>query len=214
MESDDIEGAAVTTTLDKRFGKKRASFDPSDPEANMNLTAQGYTVVSGRSLPKAVWENVRRAGAMKSSGKIAPTTTPYSDDPDAPPVEIIMRNNWNQGMVEVEKVVRGMAKTLLNEDDFLVRYVKPRQRNWSACWYGGIDWNVSALGWKYFENWREHPVKIINTIIHEFAHSQASNHLDENYHKACTKLGAKLAIAIAKGELGFLARALKGKNNV
>ena len=209
MESDDIEDDAVTETLDKRFGKKRASFDPSDPEANMNLTAQGYTVVSGRSLPKKVWENVRRAGAIKSSGSIAPTPKPYSDDSNAEPVEVIPRENWNQGMRDVEKVVREMAGILLDKPDLLVRYVKPGTRWWSAAWTGGIDWNISCVGYKHFENWREHPTSIVNTIIHEFAHSYAGNHLDEEFHKGCTKLGAKLAQAMAKKQLPFLNRALK-----
>ena len=209
MESDDVEEEAVTETMNKRFGKKRAIFDPSDPEANMNLTAQGYTVVSGRSLPKRVWQNVRKSGAIKSSGSIAPTPKPYSDDPDAEPVEVIDREEWNQGMRDVEKVVREMAAALLNKPDMLVRYVKPRVRHWAACWYGGIDWNISCLGYKHFENWREHPLRIVNTIIHEFAHSHAGNHLDEGFHKGCTKLGAQLAMAMAKKQLPFLSKALK-----
>jgi len=209
LESEDVEDEAVTETLDKRFGKKRASFDPTDQEANMNLTAQGYTVVSGRSLPKAAWENIRRAKAIKSSGKIAPTPKPYSDDPDAPPVDVIQREDWNQGMKDVEKIVREMAAALLDKPDILVRYVRPGRRHWAACWHGGIDWNISCLGYKCFENWREHPLSIVDTVIHEFAHSFASNHLDEGFHKGCTKLGAKLAQAMAKRQLPFLNKALK-----
>lgn len=209
LESDDIEDEAVVETLDKRFGKKRASFDPSDNEANMNLTGQGYTVVHGPSLPKAAWGNVRRAGAIKSSGKIAPTPKPYSDDPNAKPVEVISRSDWNQGMRDIDKVVREMAGVLLDKPDILVRYVKPNERWWAAAWTGGIDWNLSSLGWKYFQSWREYPERIVNTVIHEFAHGKAGNHLDENFHKACTRYGAQLAMAIAKRELPFLTKALR-----
>lgn len=207
LESDDIEEEAVHTTLDKRYGKKRAIFDPSDPEANMHLTSEGYSVIHGSSLPKDAWANVRRTGAAKPSGRIRPTPRPYSTDPDAPPVRVIPREKWNAGMKEVEKLVRALAKELLGKNDLLVRYVTPTgkdSRTWAAAWGGGLDWNVSVLGRKYFENWDNHAVSVLDTIIHEFAHDSADNHLDEKFHSACTRLGSKLAVLIAQKKVPYL----------
>ena len=203
LGSDDIEDAAVHATLEKRYGKKRAIFDPSDPEANMHLTSEGYSVIHGSSLPKDAWANVRRTGAAKPSGRIRPTPKPYSDDPNAPVVTVIPRDKWTVGMKEVEKLVCSLAESLLHKEDLLVRFVTPQQRNWAAAWGGGFDWNVSALGRKYFENWGDHPASVLGTIIHEFAHESAGNHLDENFHKACTRLGGKLAVLIAQKKVPY-----------
>ena len=204
LESDDVESAAVNETLTKRFGEKRAIFDPSDPEANMHLTAEGFSVIHGASLPKAAWNTIRRTNAAKPSGKIRPTPRPYSSDPNAPLTPVIPRDQWSAGMKEIEKLTRHLAQKLLRREDLLVRFVRPTQKHWVAAWGGGFDWNVSALGKKYFENWHKHPHRILNTIIHEFAHDSAGNHLDENFHKACTGLGGWLAVLIAQKKVPYL----------
>ena len=41
---------AVNRALDLKYGKKRAIFDATDPEANMNLVAEGYTLIKGGQL--------------------------------------------------------------------------------------------------------------------------------------------------------------------
>ncbi len=60
MASEELEPDAADTVLDKRFGKKRVMFDPSDPDANRLAAVQGYTVVPGRSLGTGVGANLRR----------------------------------------------------------------------------------------------------------------------------------------------------------
>ncbi len=209
LESEDVQKEAISETLDKRFGKKRASFDPTDLQANMNLTAKGYTVISGRTLPKRAWENIRKAEAIASSGKIAPTPKPYSNHPDADPVRVIPKKEWNTGMIEIEDIARQMARFLLKKDDLLVRYVRPSQKHWSACWYGGMDFNVTRLGLEYFETWKKHPTHILDLILHEFAHHYASNHLEDKFYKACTDLGARCAKILCQGKIPTLSHALK-----
>jgi hypothetical protein len=203
MESPAIKDEAVVETLDKRFGKKRASFDPTDLEANMNLTSKGFTVLGGRTLPKAAWEQVRRAGAITSAGKLAPTPKPYSTDPDADPVDIIPLSEWTWGMREVEEISRWVAKQLSVNEDLPVTFVKPKSRpnyKWVACFGGGLDWNVTVLGKNWFDTWREHTAKLFDILIHEFAHKKAGNHLDENFHRECTRLGGELATLFLRGE--------------
>lgn len=201
LESDDVSDDAVSKALDQRFGKKRAIYDPSDPEANMNLTAKGYHVVHGGTLPKAAWENVRRAGAALPSGRVLPTPKPFSNDPNAPVLKEINRKDWTQGMSEVEEIIRWFAKRLEIHDDLLVRFGLPPRRQdcrWVAAWGSGFTWNVTVLGRQWFNDWHKHPKALLNTMIHEFAHSRAGNHLDEHFHKACTDLGAKVAMLCLK----------------
>lgn len=197
LESEDVTDEAVTSTLDQRFGKKRAVYDPSDPEANMNLTAQGYNVVSGGSLPKAAWSSARRAGAFQPSGQIAPTPHPFSDDPNAPQMEELHPDNWNRGMKEVADIIRWFASELGINGDLLVRYgLPPRRRDyqWRAAWGSGFIWNVTVMKRDWFETWYEHPESMLNTMVHEFAHHRSDNHLDEGFHRACTDYGARVAM--------------------
>jgi len=49
----DASPDAVKRALDLKYGTKRAIWDPSDPEANMNLVSQGYTLIKGAQLTKA-----------------------------------------------------------------------------------------------------------------------------------------------------------------
>lgn len=199
LESEDVEDEAVSTTLDQRFGKKRAVYDPSDPEANMNLTAQGYNVVSGGSLPKAAWASARRAEAMRPSGQIAPTPKPFSDDPNAPVMEEIHPDDWSQGMKEVAAIIRWFADRLEINSDLLVRYgLPPRRRDyrWAASFGRGFIWNVTVMGRKWFDEWDQHAAEFMDTMIHEFAHSRTGtdNHLDHRFFRACTEIGSKVSL--------------------
>jgi len=197
LGSADVEVDAVETAITKRFGLKRAIYDASDREANNKLVADGYTLVHGASLPAAVWANVREHSVMLPSGRIAPTPKPYSDDPNAPQVQMVPMSEWTDGMREVYDITRWCAAQLGVHDDLLVEFAKPTQRTWAAC-YGqgsGLHYNMTRLGRKWFDTWTDHVEGVLDLIIHELAHSRASNHLDSAYHDACTEFGAKLAMA-------------------
>jgi hypothetical protein len=198
LEDKSVEPEAVTTVIESRFGKKRAIWDPTDREANHNLTGQGYTVITGGALPRAAWAAVKAAGAAQPAGRIAPSPKPYSDDPSAPEVEVIPRSEWSEGMKQVEEVSRWVAKRLGVHSDLLVQFVKPTQKSWSAA-YGqgtGLHWNVSCLGKKWFDEWYLHATRFFDILLHELAHSRSMNHLDHDFHRACTGLGAELVRAM------------------
>ena len=211
LESDDVESAAVNTTMDKRFGEKRASYDPNDPESSKNLMAKGYTIVHGRTLPEAAWDSVRRSGAIRSSSSIAPTPKPYSDDPNAPEVKVVPKEKWNEGMREIAVVARVLAQHLIGVHDLQVRYVLPTQRHWGACCDGyNLDFNVSAMGYKYFQNWHDYPHKILSTLVHEFAHGKAEDHLDETFHKECTRMAGEGMVLVMRKMIPYLTSLLHG----
>ena len=64
------DDSAINKTIDLKFGKKRVSFDPSDPEANKIAMSQGYTVIPGRGLNKDQWQNIKRSGGVKPAGQV------------------------------------------------------------------------------------------------------------------------------------------------
>ncbi len=211
LESDDVESAAVNTTMDKRYGEKRASYDLNDPESSKNLMAQGYTIVHGRSLPASAWDSVRRSGAIQSSGAIAPTPKPYSDDPNAPPVKEVPEEKWNEGMNEIAIVAKELAKHLIGTQDLQVRYVLPKDRSWGACCDGyNLDFNVSKLGYKYFQDWHNYPQIVLNLLVHEFAHKKADDHLDETFHKECTRMAGEGMVLVMRQKIPYLTSLLHG----
>jgi hypothetical protein len=79
LEDDEVSPVAVDAALTLRFGEKRVSFDPSDPEANKRAVAAGYTVVHARQLPKAAWDSIRRANTTLEQ----PTLRPPARSPRA-----------------------------------------------------------------------------------------------------------------------------------
>jgi len=60
----------VQSYLSRRFGDKRVSHDPSDPEANKLAVSQGYTVVHGGMMSSAAWQNAKSANAIQPAGQV------------------------------------------------------------------------------------------------------------------------------------------------
>lgn len=197
----DAAPEAITTVLDQRFGKQRAVYDPSDREANNRLVARGYTVISGGTFGSDAWANIKAADAVKPSGVLAPTPKPYSEDPNAPQVEVIPPEKWTEGM----KAVVGLAKVLAMEvmGVSLSAKIVMTSNAFAACYgEGRLDLNLKRLGHSFFDNRKERLGEILDLLIHEFSHEYEANHLSENYFEALSRLGGKFAVlALAKPQL-------------
>ena len=132
----------------------------------------------------------------------------YSKTPDAPAVEVIPESDWSDGMRKIFAYTQGVARRLIGKS-LDIRFVKWTRREggtWSACYGTGhpmgvssFDYNVGVLGWKWFEGGVTEDIDSL--ILHELGHEFCSNHADENYYRALTKLGARLkAAALAEPE--------------
>lgn len=196
-----VSAAAVKAVVEKRYGDKVVSYDPSDREANNRATAKGYRVLHGGSLPKAAWENVRQAEAVSSAGSKFPTPKPYSDDPNAPMVEVVSESDYTADMIRVVKITKVLAEELMDKRHLKVTIVNT-QNAFAACYSktGGLDFNLGRLGHKWFEgvNTEGGMARVLDLIIHEFGHEYASNHLSEDYYKALSRLGGKLAVMVSR----------------
>jgi hypothetical protein len=203
LSSKDVEEQAVQGAIAKRFGKRSVAFDPSDLEANNRAISKGYTVVHGRSLPKKAWANVRKASSLPPAGQVTPTPKPYSDDPDADPVEVLPEKDWTPAMCRVAAFAKRLAKELM---DARIRVQIVRAGLHFNAAYGSqcLDFNLERLGQSFFD--QSHTsrgrVDVMQLLIHEFAHVYESNHLSANFYYAICRLGARaVTVALQKPEV-------------
>jgi hypothetical protein len=189
LESPDVDVAAVNTVLTHQYGEKRTVFDPSDPESNSKAFANGYNVIPGGAFTKATWTNIRRAEAAAPSGQIFPSPKCYS--PDGDPAKNVPEGEWTEGMHTVKRYAEALALKLMGCGIHVT--MENERSQWYSANYGGkhLVFNVPRLGKGWF-NLRDNGEAINNLLLHEFGHEFSPNHLDEAYHKALTKLGAKL----------------------
>jgi hypothetical protein len=190
LEHPDVSDAAVKAVLTHRFGEARTIYDPSDPEANSKAFAHGHTVIPGGTFSKPAWANIRRTGAAQPSGQLFPTPKPY--DPEGDPVRIIPEHQWTNGMQAVADYARGLALRLMDVNIAVTMENEPTQGYSANYGPGHLTFNVPKLGKRWFDLQKNFE-GVTDLIIHEFGHHYAMNHLDEKYHKALTRLGAKLA---------------------
>ena len=190
----DASPEVVGKLMDERFGKVRASYDLSDPEANIaGQVKHGGTIVHGGMLSREQWENVKEKGAIEPAGKMWPTPKPYNDDPDAPECSSWIgrtgRPAWSGSMT----TFAGWLAKRLGISTLTVRY--PLGMGTTACYCrksaagGVIDFNVGALGICWFDAIGTEQDEL---VIHELAHHRADNHYSEKFHKACCEVGAGL----------------------
>jgi hypothetical protein len=219
----DASPAAVSKALDLKYGEKRAIWDPSDPEANMNLVAQGYTLIKGGQLTADQWANVKKhdAAHTRPAGQVAPTKKalfgPGGKDTWAP------REKWTAAMHAVVAYSVDICRELTGSR-VEVSVLSDITESWAAC-YGsqGLVFNLGRLGHGFFDECVTQVVtpnpsgayltpqhqaamrptlRLNKLLIHELGHHRAPNHLSEEYHEALCEFGAKLAqLAIMKPTL-------------
>ena len=184
--------AAIKKVLDLRFGENRASYDPSDIEANKKFVSNGGTIVHGSSLSKEEWRRAKDAGAIEPAGKLCPTPKAFSDDPNAPMPTVIPQQEWTTGMLQIVNYAKFLAERLLNEELEVTIYDIPN-KFWAAYKRATprqLMFNVQRLGFNWFE--RGITTDVDALLIHEFGHEFSGDHLSRKYYDGLCELGAKL----------------------
>lgn len=199
LTSPDVVAEAVETVLTKQYGEKRAVFDPSDPEANQNATAHGFTVIHGGAFTRGAWDNIRSSGAALPSGQLFPTPKPY--DPNGAPARIIAEDKWTDGMRAVANFCKLMAEHLMDVNLTVVMEAELTQPYSANYGRRQLTFNAYRLGKRWFDL-QNNFNGIVDLMIHEFGHEYASSHLDARYHEGLTRLAAKTArLALRRPEL-------------
>lgn len=187
-----VESDAVHTVVRERYGDKVVSRDLSDPQANAEAVLKGYEVVAGGSFSKDAWKNIREAAAILPAGQVTPSPkvlhdTGGDEDKDG---TVVPESEWTAGMHQAVDYAKRLAKDVLGVD-IQVR-VQRSMQNFLA-WYGpsnGLSYNLQWLGHRFFNECDQAEVDAL--LIHEFAHHRVSDHLSENFHTECCRLGALL----------------------
>jgi hypothetical protein len=181
----------------KRYGDKAVIYDPSDPEANNIATAQGYTVIGGRSMSRGEHENNRRFKTILPAGQVTPSPKPFHED--GTPLKVLTEDEWTDDIRNIAEYAKSIGEAVLDHP-MHVRIANDKGWGFAACYKKGeLTLNLGSLGEKWFSKVTN---KVNELLIHEFAHHYASNHLSKEFYDACCKVGARFCfLALYKPEL-------------
>lgn len=204
LADDDVAPEAANKALDLKFTAKRAIWDPSDPEANMNLESRGYTLIKGGQLTKDQWANAKKHDpTLKPAGQIAPTKkalfAPDGEDCWVP------REKWTPAMHAVVEYTIRVSRELLDAP-VTVSVLSDITQSYGACFGDlGFVYNLGRLGHAFFDECAGGPTDRLNRLIlHELGHGMpgGDNHLAAEYHEGLCALGARLArLALTRPQL-------------
>ena len=180
---------AVDRMLTQRFGEKRFTFDPSDPEANKRLVSEGYAPIMGGSLNSGQWERVKSHQLSQPAGEISPSPKCYAEF--GRPENIVTPDKWTPGMTRQVAWIKRYALAL-KLGAIGVRIAREPLVHWCANYGPGcLTLNLAKLGHSWFDAFPANLQEVIDLMIHEFGHHDCSDHLSEDYYRALTRLGAK-----------------------
>ncbi len=192
----DCKPEALKTFLDRKYGEKRVAFDPTNPDANAEALVSGYTIIPSRGLTPEQRENAKSSGLLHSSSVAFPRAGKGAYSESGTPVDVIPREKWTEGMLNIHNYAKALSWKLLDEN-LRVEFVLCKHfvgKRWAACFGNGagcqLDFNVWVLGKEYFSHGITDSLNAL--LIHEFSHNFSPNHADDDFHDACCKLGAKL----------------------
>jgi hypothetical protein len=193
LSSQNINEDTVKELINKKYGDKVVSYDPSDSEANKLAFSKGYTVIHGRQLNKDQWKNIRRSSAMLPAGQVTPSPKPFSDDPNASALKTINKADWSDLESLLITKLENLSNLLINKK---VKFTIADDSEWgfngSFCKQDAtMILNRATLGKEWFNQGITQDV--LKLFIHELGHFYSSDHLSKGYHQALCKIGAQIA---------------------
>jgi hypothetical protein len=148
---------------------------------------------------KPVWDRIREHGLLESASVLTPSHkavfAPDGEDVTVPESE------WTDGMRLVAAYTKALALKLIKKRVH-VEVHQHLKGGYAAC-YGQrrLAFNVGALGKRWFDR-GVRDAKVNRLILHELAHEKVSNHLSDDFHDECLRLGVAL-FQLGLDEPGF-----------
>ena len=203
VSSPECTAEAMQAYADVRFGKKRVSYDPSDPEANKIAVSNGYTVVHGGMLSSAAWKNAKTCNLIPPAGKVTPSAKVWSGEgnPDAAIFrDWIPESKWTTGMREIATFAQRFAGKVISRG-IVVKFCATAHHLACASYgpSGELVFNKFHLGADWFEQGITE--EVVQLLIHEFGHQYSGDHLSSDYHEALCRIGARIYALIEPGLL-------------
>ena len=187
-----ISPAAVKAIIEAKYGKsvdELVRYDPSDPQSKTEAQSLGLDVIGGRAFTPEQWANINKAGLLPAAGKVAPSRnavlapTQEGEEREQVVLDFADLKPEQQDAVQYAKE---FATYLLGRDVTVV--VVKDSRPYVASWQGRtLTFNANIIR---KSNWSSQQW-LDETVIHEVAHSKASDHLDHRFYEACCYFGAK-----------------------
>lgn len=183
----ELSDSVVSKILDLRFTDKRVAHDVSDPESNARAVAAGYTVVHGSQMSRAEWDAARRTGTILPAGRVTPSPKPFS--PDGRPLQYIEEDAMSPAMRAFRDYAERIGHRLLQR---LVTCWLTKDTTWQFA--GAYSTGRLIINWRDVRRpWEAGELILINDLLlHEFAHHFEESHLSDDFHRALSRLGAKL----------------------
>ena len=185
-------GEATDAVMTKRFGKKRVSYDPSDPEANKLAISKGYTVIPGRALSKGQWSNLKRSGGVKPAGQVTPSPKPFVEEGED--LVVVPEAEWDESMASFSEYVKAAARATIQRG---VRVTYADDPGWhfdAAYGSGGLIVNLRRWARDIRQRGDEAScIRLDALLIHELAHEESTDHFSHDFLDATCRIGARLA---------------------
>jgi hypothetical protein len=121
--------------------------------------------------------------------------SPKPFHPNGRPLETVPEEKYSDGMARFDRYARWVALRLLDRPRLSLKFAEDPGWAMQACYGDGeLHVNAAKVEKEFFSgSLPERIEKWSDLLIHEFAHEHESNHLSENYYRACARLGGKLA---------------------
>lgn len=195
MEDPKASVDAVRAAFVGKFGEGAVIHDPNDTEANKIAMEHGLPVVTGGSLSKKAWGNVKGFGIALPAGKVTPSPNPNEGSEN---LKLMSPDHWPPAVRNVVEMSMMLGERLLDAD-VAVRIVNDPKWPFAATYgrgrhgdAGQLTYNLGRLGHKFFESGVS--AKVLDLIVHEFGHHYCSDHLDRRYLDALSDLAGRLAM--------------------
>lgn len=198
LENESISKESIEKIIKKRFGEKIVSYDPTDLESNKKAVANGYQVLHGRQLTKAQWNNVRKHDLVNSSSSMFPTPKPFSDDPNAKSLKIIKKQDYTEKQKTLHSNLKDIAMFITGKS---INLKFANDHKWGFGGSFAKDSREMIINLSGHKNKEEITEKILDVFIHELGHLYESDHLSDNYYRALTKIGSKMAVYFSKNNI-------------
>jgi len=187
IEDPDVAPDAVRTVVRLQFGDRAVISDPSDIEGTKIAVTRGFTVVPGGAFSSAAWRNVREADALLPAGRVTPSPKPFT--PGGRPLKMVTM--YTPEMFRAATHAEVVARCTIGRE-IRVRFTDDDEWNFVAC-YGDGTLTVNVLRTSL-------DVDSMNELLlHELSHERVSDHLSNQFHEECCRLGALLAKAYREG---------------